>query len=117
MKIDFEMRLNENPFCKVRSGEQKFEGRLNDLKRQKFRVGDVARFYLSSDEMDFFDTKIVELRKYNSFGEMFLDLGGEVFGCDESYKVEDFILAYRKYYSEEKEREFGVLGIGVEVLR
>jgi len=117
MKIDYEMRLNENPFCKIRSGEQVFEGRLFDLKRRRVVVGNVIRFYLLSEEQKFFDVRVVELRKYDSFREMFLDLGPGVFGREDCCGVDDFVLAYRKYYSEEREVEFGVLGIGLEVIR
>ncbi|MFH0808106.1 MAG: ASCH domain-containing protein [archaeon] len=116
MKVDFEMRLNENPFFKIRNGEQIFEGRLNDSKRRRLEVGKFIRFYLRPKEKEFFDVRVVELRKYNSFKEMFEDLGAGVFGCDEDYLVEDFVLAYRKYYSEEMEKKFGVLGIRVEVV-
>ena len=116
MKIDYEMRLSENPFCKIRNGEQVVEGRLFDLKRRKFEVGNLIRFYLRPKEEEFFDVRIVELRKYDSFREMFLDLGFRVFGREVDCEVDDFVLAYRKYYSEEKEREFGVLGIELEVI-
>jgi len=116
MKIDYEMRLHENPFYKIKSGKQKIEGRLFDLKRQKFKVGNVIRVYLRPEEKEFFDIRIVELKRYGSFRDMFLDLGPIVFWREEDCRVEDFILAYRKYYSEEAERELGVLGIRVEVL-
>jgi len=110
------MRLNENPFRGIKSGEQVFEGRLNDLKRRKLEVGNIIRFYLRPKDEEFFDAKIVDLRKHDSFREMFLDLGGDVFGFEVGCNVENFVRCYRKYYSTEDEREFGVLGIGLEVI-
>lgn len=116
MEVDYEMRLDRNPFFKIKSGEQIFEGRLFDDKRRLFETGKCIRFFLRPKEKEFFDVRIFELKKYNSFREMFFDLGGGVFGRLEDYGVEDFVASYRKHYSEKKEKEFGVLGIRMEVL-
>ena len=117
MKIDFEMSLFDGGFYGIKSGKQTVEGRVFDLKRQSVEVDNIIRFYHLPERKEFFDVLVVEVLKYDSFREMFEALGGGVFGCDDDCLVEDFVGAYRKYYSEEKEKEFGVLGIRIEVGR
>ena len=116
MKIDWEMHLNERNFFKIKRGEKIFEARLFDEKRSMIKVGDVIRFHLR-DAGDFFDAGVVGLNKYDSFAEMFFDLGPEVFGCSNDYCEENFVFNCRKFYSEEDEKRFGVLGIRLEVLK
>lgn len=117
MEFDYEMRLNSGAFFAIEDKVKTFEGRLNDSKRQEIKVGEVIRFYLRPEKKHFFDARVSELKRYDFFSEMYLDLGAEVFGFDESCSLEDFVSAYRSYYSLEDEREFGVLGIGLEVLK
>ena len=116
MEFDYEMRLHGLPFNNILNGKQKIEGRLNDEKRKGLKEGNIIRFYKRPDFNEFFDAKITELKKYDSFENMFRDLGPEIFGCDSGYTLDDFVKAYRKYYSESDEKKFGVLGIGLKVL-
>lgn len=111
------MRLHDGPFDNVRTGRQKVEGRLLDEKRKSIERGNIIRFVRRSNERDFFDAKVIGLNCYESFANMFLDLGPEVFGCDSNYTLDNFVLAYRKYYSAEDEKKYGVVAIKLEVVK
>ena len=117
MRIDCEMRLRDFPFDRIESGEKIVEIRLFDVKRQKLKVGDVVRFLKRSNVKDFVDTRIVGLFRFDSFGELFGEFGGDRYCKDVEYDVEDFVRGCRKYYSKEKELEFGVLAIKIEVIK
>jgi ASC-1-like (ASCH) protein len=116
MKINCEMRLNDAPFDKTKSGEKVVEGRLFDEKRRLLKVGDVIRFYRRFGRNEFVDVRVVGLLRYDSFSDMFLDLGAEIFGCVPGYAVENLVRAYRKYYSEEEDKRLGALGIKFELV-
>ena len=117
MGTDCGMWLRDSFFYKTESGEKIVEVRLFDVKRQKLKVGNVIRFLKMSDAKDFVDTRIVGLFRFDSFGELFGKFGGNYYGKDVEYDVEDFIRGCRKYYSKEKELEFGVLAIKIEVIK
>ncbi len=114
--INHEMGLFDSGFFGIKSGKQTVEGRLNDLKRSGVQEGDVVRFYRLPEKNEFVDVKVVEILKYDSFRDMFMGLGSDVFGCEDDYLLRDFVRDYREYYPEEKEKELGVLGIRLEVL-
>ncbi|ASJ02073.1 isomerase [Thermococcus profundus] len=101
------MGLQEEYLKAIAEGEKKIEGRLYDEKRQKIRPGDTI----------IFENKLMcvvkDLRVYSSFREMLESEGIEnVLPGIES--IDDGVAVYRRFYSEEKEKKYGVAAIEVE---
>jgi len=101
------MGLQEEYLKAIAEGRKKVEGRLYDEKRQGIRPGDTI----------IFENKLMvvvkDVRVYSSFREMLENEGLEnvlpgVKSIEEGLKI------YRKFYSEEKEKRYGVAAIEVE---
>ena len=99
----FDMKLDHDSFNEIAEGRKSLEFRLNDEKRQKIRVGDLIFFHRADNEYDVLKCKVKALYHADSFKKLFEEL------CvDKNH--EDM----RKYYSTDKEKEYGVLGIEIE---
>ena len=61
-----EMRLADEPFEKIKSGEKTVEIRLYDEKRKQIKVGDKIIFYRLNDNTDFISATVIDLAKYPS---------------------------------------------------
>ncbi|MBQ0125736.1 MAG: hypothetical protein KBS59_05360, partial [Clostridiales bacterium] len=74
------------------------------------------------DEIDFecggetIRTKAVDLYRANSFMELFGMASPRDFGCESDCGEEDFVRGMREYYTEDKEKEYGVLGIKIKLI-
>nr|WP_206206092.1 ASCH domain-containing protein [Thermococcus sp. JdF3] len=101
------MGLQEEYLKAIAEGRKRIEGRLYDEKRQGIRPGDEI----------IFENKLVcvvkDVRVYSSFREM-LEKEGIENVLPGVGSVEDGVKVYRRFYSEEKERKYGVAAIEVE---
>ncbi len=109
----FNMKLFEEPFNKIKSGEKKIELRLNEDKRKEIRIGDLIEFTKLPEKNETLTVKVVGLTTFNSFLDLFTYINLNLLG-KENLSIEDRLNNIRKIYSEEKENEFGVLGIYIE---
>lgn len=105
------MHLQPNPFQKIKDGTKTIELRLFDEKRQKLELGDEIEFSVTEGPEEKLLTEVVGLLRYKSFEDLYKDYLPEVTGND----TKDNWKLMRKYYSEEDERKFGVLGIRIEI--
>lgn len=114
--MEHTMNLNSLPFFMIKNGIKKIELRLYDEKRRKIAPGDTIRFYNSENTNETILTKVTELYVFDSFDELYkvlplLECGyTEDNICNASAKDMD------KYYSPEKQNQFGVVGIRVIVI-
>lgn len=101
------MKLNESPFERIKNGTKTIEFRLNDEKRQLVKVGDQIEFSKLPDLQEKLLVNVVELYKEDTFENLFRKL----------YADEEEIIrktnAMYEYYSHEKEKQYGVLGIKI----
>ena len=101
------MKLNEDPFERIKNGTKTIEFRLLDEKRQQVKVGDQIEFSKLPDLQEKLLVNVVKLYKADSFENLFREL----------YSDEDEIkrktIAMYEIYSLEKEQQYGVLGIGI----
>ena len=111
-----EMRLYDQPFYQLLSGEKTVELRLNDEKRRGIAVGDIIRFSRKDQPSERLDMQVVALHKYPSFSKLFQTPLYEKCGCGNLTK-EQAVEAMRTYYTSEQEEKWGVLGIEVERFR
>ena len=110
-----QMKLFESPFEKIRSRQKTIELRLNDEKRQKIKVGDLIEF-TQIETKEQIIAEVVRLHRFGSFAELYQELPLLKCGYTKetvgSAKPEDM----DKYYSSEKQKEYGVLGIEIKVV-
>ncbi|NJF25125.1 ASCH domain-containing protein [Thermococcus sp. Bubb.Bath] len=103
----WKMGLQEEYLKAITEGRKRIEGRLYDEKRQKIKPGDTI----------IFENRLMcvvkDIRVYSSFREMLESEGIEnvLPGVGD---IEEGIRVYRKFYSEEKEKKYGVAAIEVE---
>lgn len=106
------MNLCREPFEKIRSGEKTVELRLFDEKRQAVSVGDLIEFDCEGETLT---AKVVDLYRASAFRELFEQFPMNEMGFDAGISPAEGALQMRKYYSEEKETEHGVLGIKIKI--
>ena len=101
------MKLNKSPFERMKNGTKTVEFRLYDEKRQLINVGDEIEFSKLPALNEKLLVDVVELYKEDTFENLFRKL----------YTDEEEIMrktnAMYEYYSQEKEKKFGVIGIKV----
>jgi len=96
--------ISAAPLEQIRSGAKTIEIRLLYPKRQKIKVGDEIIFRTRGN-LGKIKIKVKALHVFASFKELFEKLDKTKLGC----KLEDM----DKYYSPEKQRKYGVIGIEV----
>ncbi len=105
------MKLHNAPFNLIKSGTKTIELRLNDLKRQKIKVGDLIEFTnrVTDEKML---VRVVDLIKFNSFSDLYKNFSKVSMGYreDEEANPSDMEL----YYSLEEQEKYGVLAIKIE---
>lgn len=111
----FEMKLNDEPFRKIKSGSKTIELRLYDEKRRKLNLGDYIIFSRVSNPDDKIAVKVKGLYRSNSFRGLFEDIPLEKCGNSSDMIADDVIARLRRYYSEDEELHYGVLWIKVEL--
>ena len=100
-----EMKLNENPFERMKNGTKTIEFRLNDEKRKKIKIGDKITFSKLPGLCEKLTVEVLELYNADTFENLFLKLYNDSKIAIEKEKVMHVI------YYEAKENEFGVIGI------
>lgn len=95
-------------------GSKRIELRLYDEKRKLIKVGDQIRFLKESNLDDYFDVKVVKLLRYNTFLELFNDYDITIL-ADKSMTKEELLSDLSQFYTDEKQKQFGVVGIVIEL--
>ena len=107
------MKLSKEPFEKIASGQKIIESRIYDEKRQQINVGDCVELMRNDDPTKTILTKVKALYCYSSFDDLFSSFPLEYFGSDSR---EELIREIKKFYSEKEVRQYGVVGIKIELL-
>lgn len=105
------MKLHNDPFNLIKSGTKTIELRLNDLKRQKIKVGDLIEFTNRVIDEKML-VRVIDLIKFNSFSDLYKNFSKVSMGYreDEEANPSDMEL----YYSLEEQEKYGVLAIKIE---
>lgn len=110
------MKLQPEPFQKIKSGNKQIELRLYDKKRQRIQVGDQIEFMNLADKNKKIRVVVVALHRYKTFKELFQNLS--LIKC--GYSPEEAPLAnyedMEQYYPKEKQLEYEVVGIEFQIL-
>ena len=112
----YEMKLNDEPFQKIRDGKKTIELRLFDENRRKLELGDHIIFSKVGNPDEVVAAKVNALYRSKSFRELFEDISIEKCGNSKDVSIETMVNSIRKYYSEEDENHYGVLGIKIELV-
>ena len=103
------MKLNENPFERIKNGTKTIEFRLFDEKRQKIKVGDQIEFSKLPNLQEKLLVDVVELYREDTFKDLFRKL------YTDEEKIKRKTKAMYEIYSSEKEQKYGVLGIKIKI--
>ena len=98
----------------VKSGKKTVEMRLRDGKRSRIKIGDQIRF-IHVDTGDSLLCLVTDLYPYDSFETLYLHHDKISLGYreEETANPNDMLV----YYPKEKIVQYGVLGIGIEVVK
>ena len=107
------MNLQPKYFDFIKGGTKRIELRLYDEKRQSIQLGDIIEFAKSDDEK--FKAEVVGLLRYNSFADLFEDFDISIL-ADSSMTKQELLEVLEEFYSEEKQAEFGVIGIRIKLI-
>ncbi len=111
--MNHNMNLSPVPFEMIKSGQKTIELRLNDEKRQRIKTGDTIIFS-NTESGERLGVKVKQIHKFESFAQLYKSL--PLLSCGytqadiETAKPEDMDV----YYSPERQKEYGVLGIEIE---
>ena len=103
------IKLNESPFERIKNGTKTIEFRLYDEKRQQIKIGDQIEFSKLPDLQEKLLVDVTELYREDTFENLFREL------YTDKYEINRRTKSMEKYYSHEKEKEYGVLGIKIKI--
>lgn len=103
------MRLNEEPFLRIKSGIKDVEYRVNDEKRQQLKVGDKITFYLRPLEQEKLEATITDLKYYKNLLDMYTDSFDRYLSG--IYKSPQDAVDDTKYYTKEEIEKYGCVAI------
>ena len=107
------LKLKPKYFNYINKGTKRIELRLYDEKRKKINIGDTIIFQ-KEPELDItMKVKVIGLLRYNTFEELFEDLNIEIM-ADKSMTKQDLLDVLQEFYSIEKQKQYGVLGIRIK---
>lgn len=115
-KLIHKMGLYEEYFESIKKGKKKVEVRLNDTKRRKMNVGDLIEFMNVHDQNETLTIEVTELRKYNTFKEMYQKIPFKDFDC-EDWTMKEMLEGTYEIYTPEQEKEWGTLAITMKLVR
>ena len=113
--MEHTMNLNPVPFSMIKNGTKTIELRLYDEKRSKISIGDTIRFCNSENPSETILTEVTDLYVFDSFDELYKNLPLSECGYTEDNICEASAKDMEKYYSPERQRQFGVIGIHIAV--
>ena len=109
------LKLKPKYFNYINKGTKRIELRLYDEKRKKINIGDTIIFQ-KEPELDItMKVKVIGLLRYNTFEELFEDFNIEIM-ADKSMTKQDLLDVLQEFYSIEKQKQYGVLGIRIELI-
>ena len=98
------MRLQRQPFEAIRLEQKTIEMRLYDEKRRQIAVGDSITFRCDGEELT---VRVIALHRFPDFAALYAALPHSKLGSTDPKDME-------RYYSQEEQREYGVLGIEIK---
>ena len=107
------LKLQPKCFDYIDKGTKRIELRLLDEKRQKINIGDTIIFQKEPELKIKMKVKVIGLFRYNTFEELFEDFNIEVM-ADKSMTKQELLNVLEKFYTPEKQKQYGVIGIYIK---
>lgn len=107
------LKLQPEYFEYIKNGTKKMELRLYDEKRQKINLGDTIIFQKEPELKISMKVKVIGLLRYKTFEDLFEDFDIKIL-ADKSMTKYELLNVLEKFYTPEKQKEYGVLGIRIE---
>ena len=109
--MKYEMKLNKEPFEKIKNGTKTIELRLNDEKRQLLKQNDTIEF-TNRETLEKILVEIEDLYKYPSFEELYKHFDKTSMGYNENEEANPKDM--EEYFSKEEQEKYGVIGIKIK---
>lgn len=109
-----EMKLQPKYFDFIKEGTKRIELRLNDEKRQLIKIGDTIIFKKEPELNESFEAKVLSLLNYKDFNSLFKDFDISIL-ADTNMTKNELINVLEEFYTKEKQNQYGVLGIRLEI--
>jgi len=107
------MKLNDSPFDKIKSGQKVVELRLYDDKRRGFNINDYIVFSRVTDSSDKIAVSVRALYIFPTFRDLYEDVPLKMCGFEEGVSVEVAVERIHRIYTVDDEELYGVVGIKV----
>ena len=107
------MKLQEDPFERIKNGSKTVEFRLYDEKRRTIQIGDEIEFSKLPELQEKLLVKVIDLYKEESFEKLFK----KVFVGEDKEKIIEKAKSMNRFYTPEQEKEYGVVGIKIEIIK
>ena len=107
------MKLQPKYFEYIQNGTKRIELRLNDEKRSLIQLGDEIEFLKEPSLTETMKVKVVGLLRYQTFTDLFKDFDISVLASPSMTK-EELLSVLQEFYTIEKQKQYGVLGIRIE---
>ncbi len=107
------LKLQPKYFDYINNGTKRIELRLYDEKRQKINIGDTIIFQKEPELEITMKVKVIGLYRYNTFEELFEDFDIKMLS-DISMTKQELLNVLEEFYTPEKQKQYGVVGIRIE---
>lgn len=107
------LKLQPRYFDYINNGTKRIELRLYDEKRQQINIGDTIIFQKEPELEETMRVKVIGLLRYTSFEELFNDFDIEIM-ADKAMSKQELLNVLEQFYTPEKQKQYGVLGIRIE---
>ena len=104
------MKLNDDPFERIKNGTKTIEFRLYDEKRRKVKIGDKIEFSKLPDLQEKILVDVLDLYTEPSFEELFEKI------YKDKEQAQQKANAMYEIYSPENEKKYGVVGIKIKLV-
>lgn len=101
------MRLTEDNFRLIQSGQKRTELRVNDEKRRLIVVGDEIEFQNRANPTELLTREVTRLDHYPDFRALYVGVRAEY----PDYTEQTFVERMRRYYPQEEEQKYGAVAI------
>lgn len=113
--MEMKIHLHPDVFEIVRLGDKDIEVRLNDEKRRELKVGDTLVFLKRPNDDEEIRAKVVDLSYYDNFEELVEHYDMKRLYL-ENYTKEMYLKEMARFYTEEEQKQYGVVAITFEKL-
>ncbi|MGE7022462.1 ASCH domain-containing protein [Solibacillus cecembensis] len=114
--IVHQMGLYGEYFTAIKEGKKTVEVRLNDEKRRTIKIGDIIEFIRVPEQNETLQVQVTNLRKYDTFKEMYENIPFQDFDC-EGWSMKEMVEGTYEIYTPEQENRWGTLAITIKHLK